>query len=259
MKFSLGKFTSDTLGGVLLSLALALAFLMVLIALYFFVYLPKVTNHLESITVPDIQGMKVSELEDFLEKKDLRYEVNDSSYSAEFPPLTVLKQYPHPGAKVKEGRKIFISVNRIDVPTVPLPNLVNGSVVNADAVLASNELKRGKITMVPGGFLNVVKEMKYRGAHIEPNVRVPKGAVIDLVVESGGNAVTVEDLVGQDYEDAKFVILGNNWNINVTVVGDTVGITPVVLKQKPEPGETIKIGDVVDIWIGAPGTEPPSE
>ncbi|HEY9046041.1 MAG TPA: PASTA domain-containing protein [Ohtaekwangia sp.] len=261
MKFSLGKFTPNTLGGILLSLALALSIIVVLIALYFFIYLPKVTNHLESITVPNIEGMKVSELEDFLLTKDLRYEISDSSYSSKYPPLTVLKQYPHPGAKVKEGRKIFISVNRIDAPTVPLPNLIDGSVVNADAVLTSNELKRGRIILVAGPF-NVVKEMKYKGAHIEPNVRVPKGAVIDLVVMDGGNGrgFPMEDMTGQDFEDAKVYILGANLNVGtVKVIGDTVGITPVILKQIPEPGETIKAGDVVDLWIGAPGTEPLDE
>jgi beta-lactam-binding protein with PASTA domain len=28
----------------------------------------------------------------------------------------------------------------------------------------------------------------------------------------------------------------------------------VVLKQKPAPNENIKVGDVVDLWIGKPGT-----
>jgi hypothetical protein len=33
----------------------------------------------------------------------------------------------------------------------------------------------------------------------------------------------------------------------------------VVLKQKPEGGENIKVGDVVELWVGKPGTEVPEE
>lgn len=262
MNFIYKKYGRNTLGGILLSILLALIIIVVLIVIFFFSYLPRATNHGETITVPNIEGMQINQLESFLGSKDLRFEVNDSSYSSEHPPLAVLKQYPHAGAKVKEGRKIFISVNRINPPTVPVPNLVDGSIVNAEAVLQSNELKRGRIVQVPGPF-NVVKEMKYKGAHIEPNVRVPKGSVIDLVVESGNNGrpFPIDDLVGQEFEDGKLYILGANLNLgDVELVGgDTVGYKPIVLKQKPEGGENVKVGDVVTLWIGKAGTEPPED
>lgn len=258
MDFIFKKYKLNTLGAILLSIGLAIGFVLLLVVLYFFTYLPSVTNHGESITVPDIEGRTMKELDEVLLAKDLRYEVNDSSYSADQPPLTVLKQYPHAGAKVKEGRKIFISINRIDPPTVPVPNLVDGSIVNAEAVLRSNELKRGTIEVVSGPF-NVVKEMKMRGAKIVAGVRVPKGSVIDLVVMDGGNGsgFPIDDMVGQEFADVKVYLLGTSLNLGeVTLVGDTTGITPVVLKQIPEGGETIKVGDVVDLWIGKVGTDP---
>ena len=36
-------------------------------------------------------------------------------------------------------------------------------------------------------------------------------------------------------------------------VGDSLGETPVILQEKPEPGENIRVGDVVDLWLGKPG------
>lgn len=257
MKSSIFKLKRNTLGGVLIHLFLAGALLAVLCILYFFTYLPKTTNHGETITVPDIEGMQLGQLEEFLVKKNLRYEINDSSYSSEYPPLTVLKQYPHAGAKVKEGRNIFISINRLEPPTVPVPNLVDGSVVNAEAVLKSNELNRGKIELVPGPF-NVVKEMKYRGQVIAPSERVPKGSVIDLVVMDGGSKdFEAPDYTGMTLEDAKVVIYGSNLSLgNVVAVGDTTGGNAVVVRQKPEAHENIKVGDVVDLWIGNSDTAP---
>jgi beta-lactam-binding protein with PASTA domain len=260
MKINIRQLKQDTLGGLLLHLFLAGAIVLVLFLLYFFAYLPAATNHGETITVPSIEGMQMDQLEDFLVKRNLRYEVNDSSYSSEYPPLTVLKQYPQAGSKVKEGRKIFISINRVSPPTVPVPALVDGSVVNADAVLRSNELKRGRIELVSGPF-NVVKEMKFQGRTIEAGQPVPKGSVIDLVVMDGGSdTLTSPDYTGISLEDAKVIIFGSNLNLgNVTLVGDTTGGDAVILKQKPPPNENIKVGDVVDLWIGKPGTLVPED
>lgn len=260
MKFDIRKYKTDTLGGFLLHGFLAASALLILLLLYFYVYLPHTTNHGETITVPSIEGMQMSQLEDFLIKRNLRYEVNDSSYSSEYPALTVLKQYPQAGSKVKEGRKIFISINRISPPTVPVPALVDGSVVNADAVLRSNELKRGRIELVAGPF-NVVKEMKYQGRTIEAGEAVPKGSVIDLIVMDGGSSTfELPDFIGLNLEDAKVIIFGSNLNLgSIIVVGDTTDTGAFILKQKPEPNENIKVGDVVDLWIGAPGTVVPDE
>jgi len=254
-------FKSNTLGGLFLHLVLAATVLIVLSLLYFYAYLPHITNHGESITVPSVEGLPITKIEDFLADHDLRYEVNDSSYSAEYPPLTVLKQYPAAGAKVKENRKIFVSVNRKNPPTVKMPDLIDGSLTNAEAVLRGSELKRGKIRLVSGPFLNVVKEMQIDGNKVVPGVLVPKGTMVDLVVMDGGsNKLPTPNVLGFNYEDAKVNILGSNLNIgNVTLVGDTTDMRPVILKQKPTPGEIIMVGDVVDVWIGEEGTEVPEE
>ena len=250
------KSSVQTFGGILIHFLLALGVLMILGILYFYAYLPNTTNHGETITVPNIEGKNIQEVEEFLAKHDLRYEVNDSSYSDKYPPLTVLKQYPSAGSKVKENRKIYVSVNRLNPPTVPMPNLVDVSIIGADAILKANELKRGRIELVSGPF-PTVKEMKYKGRPIAPNVRIAKGSVIDLIVGDGGSVnVPVPDVLGYTLEDAKIPILGGNLTIGkIILVGDTLRMNTVILKQKPEAGDIIRVGDVVDLWIGKEGTE----
>lgn len=255
MAFNLKKYSS-TLGGVLVSILVACGSLMVIMILYFYVYLPQITNHDETITVPNAVGKNFNELEEFLGSRDLRYEVNDSTYSGNYPPLTVLKQFPAEGAKVKENRVIYVSLNRVTPPTVPVPNLIDGSLINADAVLKSNELKRGRIELVRGPFLQVVQGMKHKGHPIQPGERVPKGSVIDLVVMDGGsNCYPLSDLVGEEWSDAEVGLKGWNLIPQPILVGDTTGIAAVVLKQKPEGGQNICVGDLVKIWIGPPGTD----
>jgi eukaryotic-like serine/threonine-protein kinase len=258
MNFSLKRFNTNTVGGLLLHFLFAAGIIVLLGVLYFFTYLPNTTNHGETITVPNVEGVTISELERFLVNRNLRYEINDSSYSAEYPPLTVLKQFPHAGSKVKEGRKIFISINRANPPTVLMPNLIDGSAINAAAVLKSNELKLGRIETVAGPF-PTIKEMRYKGVKLKEGDRVPKGAVIDLVQMDGGDGqLEIPNLIDMPFDEASAMISG--WNLNVgdvTPVGDTTGC--VILKQKPEPGENIKVGDVVNLWIGKPGTPIPDE
>jgi hypothetical protein len=260
MKLEFKKLTSNTLGGLLLHLLLSVGLIFLLGILYFYAYLPNTTNHGETITVPNIEGKSIKEVEEFLASHDLRYEVNDSSYSEKFPPLTVLKQYPHAGAKVKENRKIYVSLNRINPPTVSMPNLVDVSVIGAEAILKANELKRGRIELVSWPF-PTVKEMKFHGRTIAPNTKIAKGSAIDLVIGDGGSKdIVAPSVVGFTFEDAKVPILGLLLSIGeVNIIGDTLDGNPVILKQKPAPGENMKVGDIVDLWIGKPGTEVPEK
>jgi beta-lactam-binding protein with PASTA domain len=260
MKFNVKKYTS-TLGGLLISILITGGTVFLLMVMYFYVYLPAITNHGETITVPNIEGMQVEQLDEFLVTRNLRYEVNDSSYTEKHPPLTVLKQYPAAGAQVKENRVIYISLNRITPPSVPMPNLVDGSLVNAEVQLKSNELKRGRIHLIRGPFMHVVKEMKYKGEKIEPGTRITKGSVIDLVVYDGGSdSLPCPEVMDLPLEDAKVVIFGYNLNIDIEVVGDTIGIDEVViLKQKPEAHENIRVGDIVKVWVGQKGTPLPED
>lgn len=245
------------MAGVLLHAILAVGVLLLLAVSYFYVYLPAVTHHGETITVPNVEGLPIDKVAEFLKQHDLRYEVNDSSYSSDYPPLTVLKQYPEAGSKVKENRKIYVSVNRKQPPTVLVPDLVDRSLINAEAELKGNELKRGKIHLVRGPFLNVVKEMRINGKPVSAGTRIPKGTVIDLVVMDGGSPfLPAPNVLGFSYEDAKFNILGMNLNVGrVRLLGDTTGVRAVVIKQKPLPNENIKVGDIVDLWIGDPNIE----
>jgi beta-lactam-binding protein with PASTA domain len=257
MNIKFGKYNQDNLGGVLIHFLIAFAIMMTLVVVYFYLYLPNTTNHGETITVPDIEGASISELDEKLVQKDLGYVIDDSSYSPDHKPLTVLKQYPRAGSKVKEGRKIYISINSLTPPSVPVPNLVDASVLNAEVVLKSNQLKVGKILLVRGPF-NIVKEMKYKGSAIQAGDRVPKGSVIDLVVTDGGlDAIEIENWIGMPVDDVLFTIQNKDLNVGDVTIwpsgADTTGA--VVLKQKPAPGDKAKVGDNVDLWIGKPGTD----
>jgi eukaryotic-like serine/threonine-protein kinase len=253
-----GIFKSTSVRGLLVNMAIPLGIIVVIAIFYFYVYLPNVTNHGESVTVPDLTGMQIEELDSFLAGHDLRYSVNDSAYSSEFQPLTVLRQFPKAGSNVKENRMIYVSINRVTPPTLPLPDLVDRSLINAEVVLKSNELVRGRIIYEPSPFQNLVKEMQHAGKTIAPGTRIQKGAIIDLVVGDGNGPAdfVVGSLIGDSFERAKFKLGG--WDLHLGKVEipegvDTTGIEIFVFKQFPMPGDSVRVGDPVDLWIGPKG------
>ncbi len=253
---------SNTLGAVLANAGIALGIIFFIAVMYFYVYLPSNTNHGQEVQVPELLGKSIFEIDQLLTPLTLRYEVGDSSYSAEQPPLTVLAQVPKAGHFVKENRKIYVTVNRKSPPTLPLPNLFGeggaGSLENAEAVLKSAELVRGRIIYRRSPNYHLIMEMRYEGRVIAPGTRVPKGSTIDLVVGDGAGPrhFVVSNFVGMPYENV-LLLLGNLslhlGSVQIPEDVDTTGIVSYVIKQLPMPGDSVSIGDPIDLWIGPKG------
>lgn len=256
-----------TLGALLANVGIALGILLVIAIGYFYIYLPNTTNHGETITVPDLTGMKLEDVEKFLAEHELRFAVDDSVYHEEYPPLTILRQYPKAGAAVKQNRIIYVSINPVMPPTVPLPDLANPanttSRIGAVAILKSLGLK-SKISTRPHADLNLVLEMRYQGKKIEAGTRVPKGAVVELVIADGNGAMdfVLGDMVGDSYKGALFKLRA--WNLLLGRVDiledcDTTGADVVVYKQYPAANDSVRVGDQIDLTIGRRGCEVPEE
>lgn len=226
--------------------------ILLLILFFFYIYLPVTTNHGETVTVPNLEGIALEDLDNFLLKRNLRYEVSDSSYSGKFPPLTVLLQFPKAGSKVKENRKIHITLNRINPPTTSMPDLTTGSLRNAEAVLKSTELIRGKLFWRPDLAFNRVLEQRYKGRMIEPGTLIPKGSEIDLVIGDGFGPRTfsLDDLIGMTLEDARIYIPGVGLEVGTIInSSDSILAAGIVVRQIPAAGSGVRIGQAVDLWV----------
>lgn len=265
-------FTEKSWKTLLIHLGLMTVVVIGLIMVFFYFYLPSTTRHGETITVPNLEGMSLMEMEEFLKKRHLNYEVSDSNYTASYPPLTILKHYPQPGSYVKENRKIYLTVNSKQPKSIKMPDLVDGSLKNAELVLASYGLRRGKITYKPFLASNVVLEQHYEGEKIEPKALVLKGSEIDLVVGDGlGQRVfSIPRFIGLPLDEADFSIKGSGLNTGSVIISiidsakraelvelakdleiDTAVITEsgYVFQQSPEIGNDIRLGQQVDLWI----------
>lgn len=252
-------------------LGLAILILIFLVYFFFNIYLPFSTNQGETISVPDLQGMMHYDVAEFLEKRDLRYEIEvDSGYSAKYPPLAVLKQFPLANDKVKENRKIYLTLNTKKPPVVKLPELYGLSIKNAILELNSLGFQLGTTTYEPAHHLNTIMSMSINGKQYEGGEMVAKGSKIDFVLADGmGNRLLESpNLAGLDLEEAKTVIFGSGlkfrnayyekegtmmikmMNEDNEEVYEEIELGPgKVFKQKPGAGRRIRIGAEVDVWL----------
>jgi eukaryotic-like serine/threonine-protein kinase len=246
------KLEAKTYLDVLKHLGIILGAGAILLLFFFRVYLPIVTNHGESITVPNLEGIHLDELNDFLTARNLRFEVTlDSSFSAEYPPLAVLKQTPRANSKVKENRKIYVTLNATNPPKVKMPYLVDGSLKNAQMVLQSYGLLLGEITYKAHRFQNAVLEQRYQGKAISEGTYISKGSKIDLVVGNGlGNRFPAPDLTGFSLEEAEFIIIGSGLRVGKINWVDNEDVRSLhIVQQYPTAGMDVRTGNNVDLWV----------
>lgn len=250
MKFNLLK--ANSMRDVWLHGLIALLVSAILVVGFFNVYLPYTTNHGQTITVPNLLGMHKDQLENFLEERDLAFVIDDSAFTPGATPFLVFQQYPLPGAKVKQERKIYVSINSKNPPLVKMPQLINRSFLNAQRELESSGLLLGEIQYVPDLQLNAVLKQTYRGKEIAEGTAIPKGSKIDLVVGDGlsNQELEVPDVVGMPLDEALLVLQGSNLQKGSVIKESKPGVAQnVVTRQKPEAGKKIREGDVVDIWV----------
>ncbi|MFN4144338.1 MAG: PASTA domain-containing protein [Runella sp.] len=256
------KISTNSRKDLFVHIGLVIALVVALFLGFFFLYLPFTTNHGQSITVPDLKGMNLRQLEDYLDERNLRYEISDCTFVAGAPPLTVIRQHPKPGMKVKEGRKIYIYITSLTAPNVKMPQLVDRTLRSAEAELARLGLQRGRIIYVPDLAQNSVLGQLYKGQPILPGTPIPQGSKIDLEVGNGiGNTeFDVPDVVGKTLDEALFILKGSNLaKPLIQYVDDPSQAPGTVVRQNPEAGagNKIRVGETIDLWVvGQPDTQP---
>lgn len=253
----------------LIHLAIIITISAIALLSFFYLYLPSITNHGETLTVPDVRGVTLDQLDELLGSRNLRYEVTaDSGFSAEAKPLEVLIQFPLPDTKVKENRKIYVTLNAGKAPLIRMPKLIEGSVKNATLILRTYDLVLGEIIYVADRDLNYVLKQQIGGKDIAEGEKIPKGSIVNLIAGDGLGQQNLEspNVVGHDLETAQVAIIGSGLKIgevrfpkektlngskqnNINAQRISAGM---VIKQYPQKGQNMRLGQKVDLWVYQP-------
>ncbi|MGN1215780.1 MAG: PASTA domain-containing protein [Candidatus Cryptobacteroides sp.] len=241
---------------ILKNILLAAAFVVALV-IVINLLLGMFTNHGQSVTVPDLTNMSVSEAAHEAGRLNLKVDVTDSIYVRRMAKGAVYSQNPKAGSQVKKGRRILLTINALHSKKVTMPNLVGYSMRQAKAELGSRGLTLGKLTYVSDMATNNVLRQVYNNREIKPGKQIESGAVIDLVVglNSSDNQTYIPDLKGLKYLRAVDAIHDNSLNVrklnfdsNVKTYSDS--LNAVVYRQSPTPSNApILMGSEVSIYL----------
>lgn len=149
-------------------------------------WMASTTNHDVFTEVPSLIGKKMDISKGLLEERNLTLgDVEYKDYNPEFPKEAIVEQNPMPGAKVKSGRKIYVSVNKSEYRLVRIPSLNDKTQRQAESTLKAIGFKIGKITYKPHFAKDAVMGLSHKGKKIKENDKLPYTSVIDLILGDG--------------------------------------------------------------------------
>jgi len=167
--------------------------LLAVVALFVFCFimlkwLNVTTNHGDFETVPDLKGKSIAVAKIELEENSLVMKIQDSAnYNPNYPKFSVIEHDPPAGEKVKEDRKIYVTLNPSGYRKVLVPDLIGSTFRQAKPALQALGFKIGKISFVNDIGENEVIKIKYKGENISPGTMLEKTSKLDIVLGNGNS------------------------------------------------------------------------
>ena len=162
------------------------------------------THHGDTAEVPDFKGKAISELENFVDGKNVGFVIIDSIYDPKEKSGIVVKQDPEAKSLVKHNRVIYLYVTSTQAPQIAMPKLVDRSTRQAVFMLESYGLKVGKIEEIAGDCKGCVLKQFFNGKEIVPGAPIKKGSKINLMVGKKENeyvSIPVDTTITDDTEE----------------------------------------------------------
>jgi len=216
------------------------------------------THRGESLAIPDFSGMTMAEALQVAKKMNLRFEVEDSVYTANKRAGTILMQNPGAGHRIKSGRLIYLTL----VSSVPgqemVPKLTDISLRQARVLLESKGFAVGKVEYIPSEFNDLVLDQKKNGLSVPPGSRLDNGATIDLVVgqNAGSNETFIPDFLGMTLVEAQALLdskqlLAGALQFDTTVANRSDSLAARVISQFPSADSTafVPTGSTIDLIL----------
>jgi beta-lactam-binding protein with PASTA domain len=233
-----------------LLIAILLAFVLIWVVL---MSLDKFTRHGDVYIVPDFKGKTVPQLladnyDDFFD-----LQVIDSIFDQHNEKGTVIIQNPLPGAKVKQGRNVYLTIVARTPEKVMMPNLKNLSLRQALVTLEANDLPVGRLEYVDYFARNAIVDQLLGDEPIEAGTEIAKGTPIGLMVGKGRMEakVPLPLLIAMTPKEARRALHYASLNLGREYFLD--GNDPEharVYKTTPEAltKDMLKLGQKVNVW-----------
>jgi D-alanine-D-alanine ligase len=243
-------------------MVLFLAFVIFMVLMWLRVY----TNHGQKLELADYTSMNLGDAKKLAKKSSFDIIVSDSLHVVGKPGGLILSQNPEVGAKVKENRKIYVTITKYDPDKIKVADLP--LLYGVDYEQKRTELSYRKIgTKIRGkkydpGDPDYILEVWYNDELIidrdvlKSDVQINKGDVLEFVLsEKGGGKFLVPDLKCKTYTAAEFLLESSKLMIgDVREVGEVTELQNafIIAQDPPYNGESkVSEGSKINITVSA--------
>ncbi len=230
---------------------------MVLLVVISYIALAVGTRHGMRRRVPDFTGLSLNDARYYASERGLNLIVNDSLYVPAYPGGMVLEQLPKGGVDVKEGRKIYVTINSFAQKRLPLPYVAGRSLRQAKNMLESAGFGILNLEYVEDIATNYVLEQLYDGVVVteQSAIKAEKGSgvVLRVGVSPEQNSTTVPRLISRALFDAKSKLWEQGLNVGDVTYDE--GITLLnqdqarVCRQSVLQGTTLALGEKISLHL----------
>lgn len=148
-------------------------------------WLDSYTLHGEAIVVPDVRGMQLEEAVEKLRSSNLDFEIVDYKYEKGANENEVLEMRPGAGDKVKDGRKIALTMSSNREPMQKVPNIIdNCSLREAEARLRAAGFKLSESIKIKGEK-DWVYSLLLGSDTLDNGMQIPLGSTVTLIIGKG--------------------------------------------------------------------------
>lgn len=221
------------------------------------------THHGQETEVPDFTNMSVADAAYTAADCGIKIVVTDSVYVRKMGRGLVFAQFPKAGSKVKQGRKIRLTINSVKPKQVSMPDLVGFSMRQAKAELAAKGLVLRKLIYTSDMATNNVLRQLYRGRDVKAGKTIDSGSEIDLVVGLGSdNETYIPDVTGMKYLRAVDALHDNSLNTGklkfdkgIRTYSDS--LDAVVYRQAPAASADMPVimGSEIALYLSLPDSK----
>ncbi len=229
----------------------AIAVIVVLIVLFVIfnnLVLPWYVNQGGIVEVPSLVGIPVEQAEHILDSLHLVARKSETRLDKEHPAGTVIGQNPLAGEKVKQGRRVYVSVSGGELQ-VAVPSIKGRTMRDARFALEREGLRMGAVQYQPSDEFpqNTIIDQEPG-----PGTKLKQDAFVSVTVSQGSisQKVSVPDLTGKPFRDASTILIGAGLKLgNITYLHSPELLPNTVIEQYPRAGEMVPSGQAIDLFV----------
>lgn len=222
------------------------------------------TNHGQQLELPDYTSQNFKEAMQDADDKSFRLTVSDSVHIVGKPGGEIISQNPKAGSKVKENRKIYVTITKFNPDKITVGSLP--TLYGTDYISKCKDLSYLNINCSIQGYAfdkgekDHILEVYYQGKLISSkngrnnSVEIEKGSTLDFVLsKKEGKELVLEDYRCKTLDEARFSMDHQKLFVGTIYANGEIKDegSSYIADQSPKPtkGATIQMGESINFTI----------